>query len=275
VGDFDGDGRDDFMWHGTGSAADHLWWSGPAGVSDQPLTVAGSYLPLVGDFDGNGVDDIFWYATGLAADAVWYFERDRSVTGVSVRQDLITGVPLVGDFDGTGRDDIMFYGPGTADDWLWRSTGRAWKVSSPTVNNLYDPAVMDANGDGRDDLLWVSPGATTSIRWTFSTVGSPTGTTLRTPPAYGHPKIGDFDGDGRDDALLYLPGTVPDAVWYSTSTGVTAKSYDVNQSYVLAAGPMDAPATGATDDLLFVSPTGADHLWSGRPDRTFASSQVG
>ena len=275
VGDFDGDGRDDFLWHGTGSTADHLWWSGPGGPSAQALHVSGSYVPLVGDFDGNGVDDIFWYATGPAADAVWYFEEDRSFVGVSVRQDLITGVPLVGDFDGNGRDDIMFYGPGTADDWLWRSTGRAWKVTSPTVNLWYEPAVFDFDGNGSDDILWVAPGATTATRWTFSAVGNPSGQSFSVPASYGRPRIGDFDGDGRDDALLYAAGSLPDRVWYSTAAGVSARSYTVNQSYLLAAGPMDAPLGAATDDVLFLSLSGPDHLWKGRADRTFSSAQVG
>ena len=73
TGDFDGNGFDDILWHGTGSTADSIWWFGPGGRTTQALQVNGSYVPIVNDFDGDGTDDIFWYATGLARDSVWYF----------------------------------------------------------------------------------------------------------------------------------------------------------------------------------------------------------
>jgi len=275
VGDFDGNGRSDVLWHGTGSTPDSLWWSTPNGTSNQHLAVKGSYVPLSGDFDGNGVDDIFWYSTGPAPDSVWYFQADRSHVTVAARQDLITAIPLVGDFDANGRDDIFWYGPGSADDRLWLSTGRTWTVSAQSVNGWYEPVALEATGDGRDDILWFAPGSTPSFRWDFGTLGSHTSRALGTASLLGRPTVGDFDGDGFEDVLLVVAGGAADAVWYSTPTGIVAKTVTVNGRYVVTAGPMDTGAIPVTDDVLFLSPTGGDYLWQGLAGRRFRSTQVG
>ncbi len=275
VGDFDGSGRDDVFWHGTGSAPDYLWWSEPGGSRSQALSVGGSYVPVVGDFDGNGVDDIFWYGTGLAADWVWYFAPNRTHVSKAVRQDLITGVPLVGNFDGTTGEDIFFYGPGSADDRLWRSRGQAWTVSTTSVSGWYRPVSLDATGEGVDDILWFAPGSSTSYRWDFGAGGGHTSRSLATASLLGNPSVGDFDGDGRDDVLLVAAGSAADAVWYSTPTGIDARPLRIDGQFAVATGPMDLNLPTPTDDVLFVSPTGSDHLWRGWSDRTFTSTQVG
>lgn len=278
VGDFDGNGRDDVLWHGTGSSADWIWWSTPTGRTQQAVSVGGSYVPVVGDFDGNGADDILWYATGLAPDFVWYFDANRQHQSRSVTQDLITGVPLVGDFDGDARDDVFFYGPGSsASDYLWWSNGRSWEVANPSVNGLYHPAAHDADGNGRDEVTWLAPGATSSYRWSFSSDRVVASRPLSHPAVTGFPSVGDFDGDGAEDLLVVTPGSGPDAVWYSTPTGIDVRSVSVNGTYARVAGAMDdAPLLLGRDpdDVLFVS-NGSDWLWQGRADRSFRSTSVG
>jgi N-acetylmuramoyl-L-alanine amidase/FG-GAP-like repeat len=274
VGDFDGNGHTDVLWHATGSAADFMWWAGPAGIAGQGLTVHGSYVPITGDFDGNGVDDVLWYATGPAPDAVWYFQRDRSYVSRVVAQDLITGVPLTGDFDGDGIDDVFFYGPGSADDRLWRGNGnRTFRVTAPAVNGWYDPVALDATGDGVDDVLWYAPEATTSYRWDFQPDGSFRTRALTTSALRGRPTVGDFDGDGLDDVLIVAAGSSRDAAWYSTPTGIDQRSMVVNGSYSIATGPMD-PGELGSDDVLFVAASGAAYQWQGAPTRTFVSAAV-
>ena len=277
VGDFDGNGRDDIFWHGTGSTSDSIWWWGPGGHTGEPMPVAGSYVPIVGDFDGNGVDDIFWYATGIAPDSVWYFSTNRQHRSVRVDEDLITGVPLVGDLDGEGRDEVFFYGPGTeASDRLWWSLGQTWQVMGKPVAGYYKPAVHDANGDGRADITWLAPGTTSSTLWTWSTLRQSTSVPLNRSAPSGSPQVGDFDGDGREDLLIVAAGSPSDAAWYYTPAGVDVRAVSVGGTYAIATGPMDgAPLLGtATDDVLFVS-NGKDYLWRGQSDRTFLSTTVG
>jgi hypothetical protein len=277
VGDFDGNGRDDVLWHATGSAGDRIWWSSSAGRTSQAVTVTGSYVPIVGDFDGNQVDDVYWYAPGLAPDTVWYFNKSRGHASLRVRQDLITGVPITGDFDGDGRDDIVFYGPGPdADDQVWWSNGQSWRIVSATVNGRYSPAAHDANGDGRDEVTWVAQGASTSHRWVFA---GRTRTTISFShtPVTGLPQVGDFDDDGREDLLLIAPGTAADRTWYSTNTGIDARTVSVVGTYAITTGDMDAPTLAlrpSTDDVLLVS-NGSDHLWQGQANRSFISTRVG
>jgi hypothetical protein len=277
TGDFDGNGFDDILWHGTGSAADWIWWFGPGGRTQQALSIRGSYVPIVNDFDGDGTDDIFWYATGLAGDNVWYSRTDRQHRSVPLDEDLITGVPLTGDFNGDGRADVFFYGPGSAaSDRMWLSRGQSWKVTERSVNGRYHPAVHDANGDGGDEITWLDPGGTESYRWTFSTDGTSTSRPLSHAAVTGHPAVGDFDGDGLQDVLFVAPGGARDAVWYSTPNGISARTVSVNGTYGVTAGWMDLPAAPVpgTDDVLFVS-NGADFLWRGQVDRTFLSSPAG
>jgi hypothetical protein len=182
----------------------------------------------------------------------------------------------VGDFDGDALDDVFFYGPGSADDRLWTGTpGRRFVVSAAAVNGWYDPVALDATGDGTDEILWYAPGATTSYRWERLATGAWGSRTLRTPALTGHPVVGDFDGDGLEDTLIAAAGAAPDAVWYGTATGIVQQAVSVRGSYAVVAGPMDAAEPIATDDVLFVSATAADHLWRGIPARAFVSSAVG
>jgi hypothetical protein len=276
AGDFNGDGRDDILWHGSGSTDDWMWWSTASGYRSQRLSVGGSYVPVVGDFDGNGLDDVLWYATGLAQDHVWYSIPGSRVT-VAVSQPLISGVPRAGDFDGDGRDDVMFHAPGPdADDVLWWSQGRTWQVASAPVAGRYRPAVHDADDDGRDDITWVSLGGTRSYRWRFTAARSRSSTAIDHPATFAEPVTGDFDGDGRSDVLLVGPGSQRDAVWYSNASGVTQRSLSIDGTWATAGGPMNGIplAVGSPDDVLFVR-NGTDSWWRGQLDRTFRATRVG
>ncbi len=276
VGDFDGNGYDEVLFHGAGSAADSILWGGPGGSTSQGLTVQGSYVPVVGDFDGNGVDDVFWYNPGLGQDSVWYFDRSRGRRHLAVREDLITGVPLVGDYDGDGRDDVLFYGPGSASDRLWWSQGSSWAVQATAVHGHHLPAAFDATGDGRDDITWLAPGATASARWTFTPARALVRQTFQHGPLSGAPIVGDFDDDGLVDLLSVAPGAARDAVWYSTPVGIVERQVTLTGTYAAVAGPMDRPLLlgPGPDDVLFVS-NGPDHVWRGQTSRSFSSTQVG
>ncbi len=276
VGDFDGNGYDDVLWHGTGSTMDSIWWAGPTGFSSQVTRVSGSYVPVVGDYDGDGRDDVYWYSPGIGADYLWFFRPGRTTISRRIDQDLSTGVPLVGDFDGYQGDDLFWYGPGgAASDSLWLSRGFGFHRFARSVGGYYSPAVVDVDRNGVDDIVWVQPGATRSYRWEFSQGGGYSSRALTTPAPAGTPLTGDFDGDGTRDLFNYAPGSAPDTFWYSTPTGVVVHSAPVNGTYAVAAGPMDRPLLApATTDLLFVS-LGADYLWRNGSGRAYGSTRVG
>src|SRR3546814_9295873 len=56
IGDLDGDGRDDIVFHGPEAATDSIWFATSTRGSFTPMSVDidGTRAPVVGDFDGDG-----------------------------------------------------------------------------------------------------------------------------------------------------------------------------------------------------------------------------
>ena len=141
IGDFNGDGRADIMWHGVANLpaglpeiVDVLWLSQSTATELQfatvPKQVGHSYRPFVGDFDADGIDDIFWHRSGgltsLGPSAwhtgpsfVWYFD---STGGHEAKPFAVGGdhSPYVGDFDGDGCHDIAWFDSVADSLHVWR-----------------------------------------------------------------------------------------------------------------------------------------------------------
>jgi hypothetical protein len=130
IGDFNGDGRADIMWHGVSNLpaglqdiVDVLWLSQstPTQLSFAVISksVGYSYRPFVGDFDGDGIDDIFWQRSwGLTSRGpsawstgpsfVWYFDDTGGHEAKAFALDADYS-PYVGDFDADGCHDIAWF----------------------------------------------------------------------------------------------------------------------------------------------------------------------
>jgi hypothetical protein len=130
IGDFNGDGRADIMWHGVSNLPagfldieDVLWLStstrSQLAFATVPKSVGYSFRPFVGDFDGDGIDDIFWHRSwGLTSDGptegatgpsfVWYFD---ATGGHEAKPFALDGdhSPYVGDFDADGCHDVAWF----------------------------------------------------------------------------------------------------------------------------------------------------------------------
>jgi hypothetical protein len=130
IGDFNGDGRADIMWHGVSNLpaglqdiVDVLWLS-QSTATQLSFAVVGksvgySYRPFVGDFDGDGIDDLFWQRSwGLTSDGpsawstgpsfVWYFDDTGGHEAKAFELDADYS-PYVGDFDADGCHDIAWF----------------------------------------------------------------------------------------------------------------------------------------------------------------------
>ncbi len=183
VGDFDGDGVDDFGCYDAkgipGVVAPGSWYfmMSTAGFKTDRFGYPGT-VPVVGDFDGDGRADYGCYddtgVRGVVPPGSWYFRM--STAGFKTYTFGYPGtVPVVGDFDGDGTDDF----------------------------GCYDAVGISGS---------VSPG-----QWYFMKSASGFSKLSR----FGHygavPVIGDFDGDGRDDPGLYnaagLPGVSEPGTW--------------------------------------------------------------
>ncbi|AQZ53821.1 Hemolysin, plasmid (plasmid) [Martelella mediterranea DSM 17316] len=246
-GDFNGDGKDDFMkvWNDGGQMMADVHVSNGSGFSLQRWAdYQGGYLDemkwLSGDFNGDGKDDIMkvWNDGGqIMADV-----HVSNGSGFSLQRwaDYQGGYLdemkwLSGDFNGDGKDDIMKVwndgGQMMADVHVSNGSGFSLQRWADHQGGYLDEMKWlsgDFNGDGKDDIMkvWndggqmmadvhVSNGSGFSLqRWANWQGGYSDEMSWRK---------GDFNGDGRADIMK---------VWgdFDQSTQVVAANIDVHVS---------------------------------------------
>lgn len=113
--DVDGDGFGDVLWYGAGSASDALWLGRDAGFTSKPVTINGTYTPIVRE--AYSQDQIVWYsAAGPETD--WFYNSAAGRFASEPFPSVGPGrIPLVGPARGPFVDeDVFFYGPGAITD---------------------------------------------------------------------------------------------------------------------------------------------------------------
>ncbi len=193
VGDFNGDGKDDFLRQEKGRFDDdeintaNIFTSNGNGTFSKTLlsenfAIKGDLTNLhVGDFNGDGRDDILRQEKGrfdddnrntaqiLFADSNGRFSTNNRVTlseRFKIKGDLTN--LHVGDFNGDGRDDILRQEKGRFDDddrftaqILFADRNGRFSTSDRVTlpenfdikGDLTNLYVGDFNGDGKDDIL--------------------------------------------------------------------------------------------------------------------------
>jgi hypothetical protein len=188
VGDFNGDGRDDFIrqergaWDDDDTRTGEIWlsngtWFFTVYAPNDAVSLKGDLTLLtVGDFNNDGRDDFirqergYWDDDDTRTGEVWLsnvgghtFSVVAPNDAIYLKGDLTT--LTVGDFDGDGRDDFIRQERGSWDDnsirtgEIWRSDGDG-SFTITTPNNQYalkgDATrlyVGDFNNDGHDDFI--------------------------------------------------------------------------------------------------------------------------
>ena len=238
VGDFNGDGRTDFLriHEASGLLVEEL--SGGDGTfAESVLEMKKSAWDILGtgDFNGNGADDVLEAnPAGVTASVGLLAYRD----GATSARDLFAGytnaweLVATGDFNGDGKDD-MLWRTGVSDGEGTDSYGYlTWLSGLPAESNWQRIGVIardewtflgagDFNGDGTDDMAMVDSAGVVNI-WEFEDGGLKVyseaeieaGKSARTQLTQNvtadliFAGIGDFNGDGTDDFA-----------WYDTATG--------------------------------------------------------
>jgi Ca2+-binding RTX toxin-like protein len=243
VGDFNGDGKDDFIrqekgvWDNDNIYTATLYLANNkgqftnagdlgvlSGVSNENFKGDLSNI-IVGDFNGDGKDDFIRQEKGLADDdnldepMVYIATGDgkfresgslqdwSGISNIQFKGDLAKLV--VGDFNGDGKDDFIRQGMGKLDDvdfnnsYLYLSSGINFNklvgdlgmmtgLSSAEFKGDYTLTVGDFNGDGRDDLIRQGKGVSGDDKFDKAFV-------------YLSDKMGGFEKLGELGALLGIP----------------------------------------------------------------------
>lgn len=284
TGDFNGDGKTDYLWCPDGG--DGRWLIGygsDAGITAPvyaspalPASLASGHSTrpesanwaIVGDFNGDGKSDYMWIPSN--GDGRWLIAYGSTsgfvlpsyaspalpnTFGVQARPNRNSEYQwrMLGDFNGDGRADYMWIPDGTS-DWviaygssngfvLPLNADGTLKVAIPNIiggayyNRGSTSAWMlggDFNGDGKTDYMWLPQGS--DGRWMVA-YGTQDGFEI---PAYSNPALpayvgspavgthhddhgwrltGDFNGDGRTDYMWLTNGTSNWVIAYGSKDG--------------------------------------------------------
>ena len=235
VADFDGDGRDDYLWekygwwlarsNGDGFDAPELWM--PATLPEIGWTFpANSHArQFVADFDGDGRADYLWENQG------WWVARSNGTGFDPPTRWLAPTIPGVGytyppddhaqqfvaDFDGDGRSDYFWEHHGW---WVALSEGdgfeapKRWLQADTNGVGASFPAnaparqfVADFTGDGFAEYLWEANDwhlASTLLEASacdaLDTDGDGVANSLDNCRFTANPDQADSDGNGKGDA---------------------------------------------------------------------------
>ncbi|MGC3958878.1 MAG: VCBS repeat-containing protein [Verrucomicrobiota bacterium] len=253
-GDYDNDGRLDFLITGYGASyTTQLWRNTGSGFSNVTASVAPGLLGVSqgavawADYDNDGRLDFF--LTGVnnvtPISQLW---RNTGNGFTNVTASVAPGLPGVfdssiawADYDNDGRLDFLLTGNynGSAFSQLWRNTGSGFTnvtVSvAPGLPGVHYGSVVwgDYDNDGRPDFLltgnlYTSNNVSQLWRNTGSGFIDVTGDEFPTNslPGVGHSSVtwGDYDNDGRLDFLLMggVSGSTPvSQLWRNTGNGFT------------------------------------------------------
>jgi hypothetical protein len=238
AGDFNGDGRTDFM---SANGSFDVWLANPDGTfkwiaaappswcakaTDCLSTVAGNVI--TGDFDGDGRTDFMsangsfdvWLSNG---DGTFRWTATAAPEWCGSASGCMSSLPghiIVGDFNGDRRTDFLSAN-GSFDVWLANADGSfTWAPAAPPswcakATDCLSAArahvfVGDFNGDGRTDFVSANgsfdeflANPDGSFQWVPAAAPSwcADGATGCLSSQPGHVVVGDFNGDGRTDIV--------------------------------------------------------------------------
>jgi hypothetical protein len=227
-GDFNGDGKTDFMIFDSSGVRVFLSTGSSFDRQATPWSTAGEYTTMMGDYNGDGKTDFAQF--GPSGVRVLYSTGTSFVEQGAVWNpagDFYTGV-YTGDFNGDGYTDFMQYA--TSEGWrvfIADPADKKFNMSVWTTVGAYPLYMGDFNGDGKTDVMQYGPDygdyCDPGVRVLIST-GTGFSYSKWSPAGVYPTEMGDFNGDGKTDFIqLGHPDGVrvflADAGKFTMSTG--------------------------------------------------------
>jgi FG-GAP-like repeat len=141
VGDFNGDGNADILWHNAETHETQIWFMNRERVAFRATVLGETGKPTfigppfsivgVGDFNKDGNADILWHNAETQETQIWFMNRERvagraTVLGETGKPTFI-GPPFsivgVGDFNNDGNADILWHNAETQETQIWLMNG--------------------------------------------------------------------------------------------------------------------------------------------------------
>ena len=204
LGDFDGDGNNDFSLF---RPSDGVWYTMNSTGFNASLFGNATDKVVSADYDGDGRTDtaVFRNVDGLG---VWDVKRSSDSGITSEQFGFATDIPTRGDFDGDGINDLAVYRPSTGVWYVKNSTNTGFTIVRFGLDGD-KPLPLDMDCDGRDDIAVFRP-SDGNWYWLRSSNGQFGAAHFGLDGDI--PVRGDFDGDGKSDLTVYRPST---GVWYT------------------------------------------------------------
>ena len=214
TGDFNGDGRSDFLFQNANDGTCYVWQMDGVQILGGgligPAVGKAWQIKTTGDFNGDGKSDFLFQNVNDGSCFVWNIDGfnivGASLVGPAVGPDW--KIKATGDFNGDGKSDFLFQNANDGSCFVWNMDGFnivAAGLVGPAVGKDWQiKATGDFNGDGKSDFLFQNAKDGSTCIWELDglkildsgAVGPAVGTDWQIKDT------GDFNGDGKSDIVF-------------------------------------------------------------------------